>query len=265
VTLVRGILFHIGDFPIRSYGVVIALAILLAMGVAYNLAKGTMYQKHLTDIVFYIVIGGIIGARFWEVFFFEFGYYSKHPVEILMIWNGGLSIQGSIIGGILGVILYTRRKKVSFWEFADILAPALVLGQAIGRVACFLNGDAFGSPTGSNFGLIYPKGTIAYETYGNQPLWPAEVMEAQWDLIVFSSLIVLKNKKWSTGIIFLMYNILYSTGRFALEFLRGDTPRYVFNWTAAQLTSVSVTLLSIVLIVYFVIKKNTSRSFVKES
>lgn len=250
----RVILFHIGDFPIRSYGVMIAVAILLAMGVAYYLAKGTIYQKHLTDIIFYMIIGGIIGARFWEVFFFEFGYYSKHLIDIFMIWNGGLSIQGSIVGGILGVILYTKHKRISFWEFADILAPALVLGQAIGRIACFLNGDAFGSPTGSNFGLVYPKGTMAYETYGSRPLWPAEVMEAQWDIIVFALLIILKNKRWPTGIIFLAYNIFYAAGRFALEFLRGDTPRYAFGWTAAQWTSFSVILISIALATFFSIK-----------
>jgi phosphatidylglycerol:prolipoprotein diacylglycerol transferase len=96
---------------------------------------------------------------------------------------------------------------------------------------------------------------MAYDTYGSQPLWPAEIMEAQWDLIVFSILILMKNKKWPIGTIFLMYNILYSAGRFSLELLRGDTPRLALEWTAAQWTSFSVILLSILFMVYFFIKK----------
>lgn len=256
----RVILFTIGDFSLRSYGVVVALAVLLAMGVAYYLAKGTIYQKYLPDLMIYIILGGIIGARFWEVSFFQSAYYSKHISEIIMIWKGGLSIQGGIIGGLIGTILYTRLKQISFWELADILAPALILGQAIGRIACFLNGDAFGSPTGSNFGLVYPAGTIAFDTYGSQPLWPAEIMEAQWDLIIFSILIVMKNKRWPIGTLFLMYNILYSAGRFALEFLRGDTPRYLFSWTAAQWTSFGLIFLCIILLLYFYIKKRGGSS-----
>lgn len=246
----RVILFYIGDFPVRTYGIVVALAILLAMGVAYYLARGTVYQKHLPDIAVYMVVGGIVGARAWEVLFFQFEYYSRNPGEILMIWHGGLSIQGALVGGMVGAILYLKLKRLSFWEFADIAAPAAVLGQAVGRIACFLNGDAFGSPTGAGFGLVYPEGTMAYETYGSQPLWPAEIMEAQWDLIVFAILISMKNKAWPTGTLFLAYNILYAAGRFTLEFLRGDTPRYAWDWTAAQWTGFSVILISIGLAVY---------------
>jgi len=256
----RVILFHIGDYSVRSYGLVIALAVLLAMGVAYFLARGTTYQKHVPNVIVYVLIGAIAGARFWEVFFFQGSYYAAHWTEIFAIWNGGLSIQGGLVGGFIAAALYTRMHRISFWEFADIMAPAIILGQSIGRIACLLNGDAFGSPTGSGFGLVYPPGTIAYDTYGSQPLWPAEVWEGQWDLLVFAILIALKNKKWPTGFLFLFYNILYALGRFMLEFLRGDTPRYAFHWTAAQWTSFGIILLSVLFIVYFYArsKKNSS-------
>lgn len=85
------------------------------------------------------------------------------PLEIVAIWNGGLSIQGAIVGGLVAAIYYTWRHKLPFWDFVDTLAPAVVFGQGIGRIACFLNGDAFGSPTGNGFGIVYPEGTIAYE------------------------------------------------------------------------------------------------------
>jgi phosphatidylglycerol---prolipoprotein diacylglyceryl transferase len=247
----RVILFYIGDFPVRSYGLIVALAILLGIGVAYFLAKGTKYREHVLNLSLFVIMGAIFGARLWEVIFFQWEYYSRHWVEIFAIWNGGLSIQGGLIGGFVTGFMYTRFYKLSFWEFADVIAPAIVFGQAVGRIACLLNGDAYGSPTGSNFGLVFPEGSLAYDAYGSRPLWPAEVWEGQWDLIVFGLLLMLKNRTLPTGFIFLSYNILYSFGRFMLEFLRGDTPRYAFDWTAAQWTSFSVIVLSLILLGVF--------------
>lgn len=246
----RVILFHIGDFPVRSYGLILAVAILLSASVAYYLAKGTVYRKHVFDMLIYVVLGAIIGARLWEVVFFQGEYYSKHLLEAFAIWQGGLSIQGGLIGGFIAGVIYTRIYKLSFWEFADILAPAIILGQAIGRIACFLNGDAYGTPTNSGFGLVYPEGSMAYDAYGSQPLWPAEIFEMQWDLIIFAILVALKNKSWPKGFLFLAYNILYSFGRFMLEFLRGDSPRYSLDLTAAQWTSLTIIAISLVLIGY---------------
>jgi phosphatidylglycerol:prolipoprotein diacylglycerol transferase len=244
---VKVILFHIGDFPVRSYGLLVAIAILLAIGVAHYLAKETKYRDHVSNLSLYVILGAILGARFWEVFFFQWAYYSQNLSEILAIWHGGLSIQGGLIGGFLTGAIYTWYHKLNFWEFADVMAPAIVFGQAIGRIACLLNGDAYGTPTGSNFGLVYPEGTMAFNAYGSQPLWPAEVWEGQWDFIVFGLLLAMKNRSWPRGFIFLAYNVLYSVGRFALEFLRGDTPRYLFDWTAAQWTSMSVIIVAVII------------------
>jgi phosphatidylglycerol:prolipoprotein diacylglycerol transferase len=249
----RVILFTIGDFHVRSYGLVVALAVLLATGMALFLTKGTPYQKHIPNLVLYLMAGALLCARVWHVFFFQWDYYSGHVSEIPSIWNGGLSIQGGLVGGFLAGAIYVRRYRLSFWELADTLAPAIVLGQAIGRIACFLNGDAFGSPTGSGFGIVYPPGTMAFDTYGSQPLWPAEVWEGQWDIIVFVLLILLKSRKWPKGCLFLVYNILYSFARFMLEFLRGDSPRYAFNWTAGQWTSIPVIVVCLLLFLVFVI------------
>ncbi|MBW5448832.1 prolipoprotein diacylglyceryl transferase [Cohnella sp. CFH 77786] len=261
------VLFTIGDFHVHSYGLVVALAVLLALGVARYLAAGTPCLPHLTNMIPYVLLGSILGARLWHVCFFQWDYYSKHPSEVLLIWQGGIAIQGALIGGFTAVILYTRKHGLSFWEFADNMAPAIVLGQAIGRIACFLNGDAYGSPTGSGFGIVYPEGTMAYDVYGSQPLWPAEIWEGQWDLIAFAILLILKNKKLPTGMLFLAYNILYSFGRFTLEWLRGDSPRYLFRWTAGQWTAFSVMAVSFCLIVVLGIRvrRKTQMRAVNES
>lgn len=211
---------HIGSFPIRSYSILFVLACILGIGVTVTVAKLQKKHElaeHLLNLAVPMFIGAILGSRFWQVFLFDWGYYSKNPGEIIAIWHGGLSIQGGIVGAVLVGIWYVRKHKISFWELADLCAPGLILGQSIGRDAnlmngdafgvCFLNGDAFGSPTGSNFGLVYPPGTMAYDTYGSQPLWPAEIWEGQWDIVTFALLLMLKNRKWTRGFIFLAYNI----------------------------------------------------------
>ncbi|MFX3637327.1 MAG: prolipoprotein diacylglyceryl transferase [Candidatus Pristimantibacillus sp.] len=244
------ILFTIGEFPIRSYGIIVALAVLLAMGIAHFLTRNTIYQKHISSMMTYVISGALLGARFWHVFFFQWGYYSQHISEVFAIWNGGLAIQGALIGGLVSVILYTRIHNLSFFEFADQLAPAVVLGQAIGRAACFLNGDAYGSPTNSGFGIVYPTGTMAYEEYGSQALWPAEIWEGQWDLVIFAILIGMRSRTWPIGFQFISYNLMYAVGRFMLEFLRGDSPRYALNWTAGQWTSAAVILGSVIVLIF---------------
>lgn len=255
----RVILFEIGGFSLRSYGVIVGMAILIAMGMAYYLARGTQYQKHIFNLVFYVLLGAVLGARIWHVFFFQWGYYSNHLLDIFAIWSGGISIQGALVGGFIATALYTWRQKISFWELADILAPAIILGQAVGRIACFLNGDAFGAPTGTGFGIVYPEGTIAFERYGSVPLWPAEVWEGQLDLVIFGILMAMKNVKLPVGVLFLGYNMMYALVRFSLEFLRGDSPRYALNWTAGQWTSMSMLLISATIMLYFFFKHGQER------
>jgi len=235
------ILFTINGYSLRSYGVILALAIALGAAVSYVLASDEKeYRDHLLDVLVYAIIGAIIGARLWQVFFYEWGYYSANPGEILKIWHGGLAIQGSLVGAVLVTWFYTHLKKLDFWRLADIAAPGLILGQGIGRIACFLNGDAYGIPTNSGFGLVYPPGTPAYDVYGNQPLWPAEVWEGQWDIIVFVIILILSRwRKWTKGTLFLTYIILYSLGRFALEFLRGDVTTYFLNLSSGQWGSIA--------------------------
>ncbi|MCY9691520.1 prolipoprotein diacylglyceryl transferase [Paenibacillus alginolyticus] len=243
----------IGSFPIRSYSILFVLAIILGYGVTLTLAKLQKKHElanHLSNLLIPMMIGAIVGSRFWQVFLFDWGYYSQHPGEIIAIWHGGLSIQGGIVGAVLVGIWYVRKHKLSFWELADLCAPGLILGQSIGRDANLMNGDAFGDPTGGNWGILYPEGTIARDTYGDKPLYPAEVWEGQMDIIIFALVMILLQRKMKRGYLFLITNSVYNAGRFMLEMLRGDTPKYLFHWTTAQWTAVCVILLCIVAGIY---------------
>lgn len=232
-------LFYIGDFPIRAYGLVLSMSIVLATGAAYFFAKQDgRWHSHIPDIGIYCGLSGILGSRLWDVFFFDWDYYRDHIGEILNVWQGGMAIQGGLVLGAITGIIYTRRHGIDTWEFADIISPAVILGQAIGRCANLLNGDAFGAPTGGDFGIVYPDTTLAYHTYGAQPLWPAEVWEGQLDMVIFALLLLYRATSHAKGQAFSLYIFLYSLARFFLEYLRGDYTDKVFGlFTSGQTTS----------------------------
>ena len=258
-------LFFVGDFPIRAYGLILSLSIILATGVAYFLAKQDgRWHNHIVDIGIYSGIAGIVGARLWDVFFFDWAYYSHHLSEIFYVWQGGMAIQGGIVFGVGAGIIYARRHKIDILSLADIVAPAIILGQAIGRCANLLNGDAFGAPTGSNFGIIYPETTLAYHTYGAQPLWPAEVWEGQIDFAIFALLLIFRAFPHAKGQAFSLYIMLYSLARFGLEFLRGDYATPVFlSFTSAQTTSLVAFILALIFFIYCQITYSRQKKTVK--
>ena len=135
--------------------------------------------------------------------------------------------------------------------FGDIVSPSLLIGQAIGRMANLLNGDAFGTPTGGNFGLLYPEGTLAFKTYGAQPLWPAEVWEGQLDVVIFVLLLLFRTTNHARGQALCMYGMLYSVVRFFLEMLRGDYAEpWLFGLKSAQATSLGIFLILLALFLY---------------
>jgi phosphatidylglycerol---prolipoprotein diacylglyceryl transferase len=250
-------LFYIGDFPIRAYGLVLSLSIMLATGVGYFLAKQDgRWHQHVVDIGIYCGLAGILGARLWDVFFFDWTYYRHHITELFNVWQGGMAIQGGVLLGVLAGIIYTRRHHIDTWALADILCPAIILGQALGRCANLLNGDAFGAPTGTGFGILYPATTLAYHTYGDQPLWPAEIWEGQLDMVIFALLLIFRTQKSAKGQTFALYVMLYSLARFFLEYLRGDYTDLVFGiFKSAQMTSVTAFTVALIAFIWLGIRQ----------
>lgn len=252
-------LFFIGDFPIRAYGIFLSLGILCAALTAYYIMKkdGRGWHEHILDFTIYVAIAGIVGARLWDVFFFDWDYYHNHLLEIPFVWQGGMAIQGGVILGTIVGIWYTKKHGIDSWAFADLFAPALILGQSVGRMANLMNGDAFGHPTGGNFGILYPTTTLAYKTYGAQPLWPAEIWEGQIDILIFVVLLVFTLIRHKKGQVFCLYAFLYSFARFGLEFLRGDYVNLTVGFKSAQVTSLIVMGIAFVIFMYLQYKGST--------
>lgn len=243
------VLFHIGSLEVRAWGLMVSLGIIAGTLLAGKLARGKgLYRDLVTDFVVYAVAAGFLGSRLWEVVF-SWENFAANPVSALAFWSGGLSIQGAVAGGLAAAIWFIRKHKLNFWEFADILAPGVILGQAIGRVGCFLNGDAYGIPAKSWFGVVYKPGTPAYDVYGATPLVPAELMEGAGDLLILLILLFLFRRKVFNGFTALSYFVLYSLLRFGLEFWRGDSLMVAGTLKAAQVSSLAVALAAVVMII----------------
>lgn len=233
------VLFRIGPVTVYSHGVFIALSFLIgAWYSAYLARRRGMSGDLIWDLAFWALLGGLIGARAWDVVF-AWDYYGKHLTEIVFLWEGGASIQGGLIGGTLAVWAVVRRQGLAPWRLGDVFAPGVLLGQGIGRLTAEVAaGDAYGRPTGFDWGIVYPPGTPAHLAYGSQPLWPAEIFEGIWDLAVVAYLVWLLPRQRRQGTVLLLWPILYSAGRFFLEFLRGDSLMFM-GLRVAQLTAVA--------------------------
>ncbi|MCL4439840.1 MAG: prolipoprotein diacylglyceryl transferase [Firmicutes bacterium] len=244
------VLFYIGNFPVRAWGIMVALGILAGLWLAVRLAKKeNIDPEKVMDFTLYAVIGGILGARLWEIIF-GWEKFSSHPAEALKFWAGGLSIQGGVVAGLVICLWFIRRHKLPAWEFADVLAPGLILGQGIGRIGCLLNGDAYGIPTSLPIGVIYREGTPAYAAYGAQPLFPAEIIEGAADIAILFILLRIFRRKPFDGAVALTYFMLYSLVRFTLEFWRADSLTILGGLKAAQLTTLGTALLALGLLIY---------------
>ncbi len=243
------ILFYLGPFPVRSYGLMMALGMAGGVLLAWYLAKKKgKYTEEVLDMSFYALLGGLAGARLWEVVF-DWEYYINHLTEIPSLWLGGLSVQGGVAGGLLAVIIYTKIRRIPFWEFGDILAPGVLLGQALGRMGCYLNGCCYGYPAPTAYGVVYPPGTDAFAAYGATPLIPVVLYEAAWDLAVMLLLIFLLFRKPFHGFIVTLYFSLYAAGRIILEFYRADSLT-VWGMKAAQATSLVTLAVALIFMFY---------------
>jgi len=248
------ILIQMGNFTIRWYGVMIATACFVAVWIAGKEGerKGIGKEK-IRDFSLYAIIGAVIGARIYYEVFYNWTRLWDNPFSVFAVWQGGLAIHGGILGGLLVSLLYTKRNRISFWKFADTVAPSLILGQAIGRIGCFLNGDAHGYPTEMPWGLVYSPESPAGQMFPGQSLHPTQLYEMLFNFIIFGILWKVRKRMKVDGHLFLLYVILYSAIRIFVEYFRADKLTYFENISSAQSIGIIGIILSFVLM--FVLKR----------
>ncbi|MBE9230495.1 prolipoprotein diacylglyceryl transferase [Cuspidothrix issatschenkoi LEGE 03284] len=223
------IVVKLGPIVIRWYGLLIASAVLLGVSLSQYLAKRRYVNPDLiSDLSIWLVIGAIPVARLYYVLF-QWSEYSQHPQRIIAIWQGGIAIHGAIIGGIIAALIFARLNKISFWQLTDLVAPSLILGQAIGRWGNFFNSEAFGGPTDLPWKLYIPPDHRPVDLVDFEYFHPTFLYESLWNLMVFALLLTLffralsKKSSLKVGTLFLVYGIVYSLGRFWIEGLRTDS------------------------------------------
>lgn len=227
------IAFQFGGIAVRWYGILIASALVLGMGIAWRRCKRTgISSDDVTDFFLALIPSVVVGARLWYVIF-EWGYYRSNPSEIAAIWHGGLAIHGGIAAGILVGVIFCRVKKIAFRDLADTVIPALPLGQAIGRWGNFFNQEAHGTVTRLPWAI-----TVNDPAMGLVQVHPTFLYESIWDVLVFLFLVVIFERRLqkNRGELLFVYLIGYSVGRFFIEGLRTDS-LMVFGLRTAQLTS----------------------------
>lgn len=223
------ILVELGPISIRWYGLLIATAVIIGVFLSQYLAQRRQVNPELiADLSIWLVLAAIPGARLYYVAF-EWENYAQRPQEIIAIWHGGIAIHGAIIGGAIATLIFSKLNKVSFWQLADLVSPALILGQAIGRWGNFFNSEAFGRPTDLPWKLYIPPANRPPE-YANESFFhPTFLYESIWDFGVFLLLIFLffwglrNPKRYQVGTLACVYSVAYSSGRIWIEGLRTDS------------------------------------------
>lgn len=231
------IAFTLGPLTIRWYGILIASAILIGTMLALREAERQGFNPdHFFNVILVGVPAAIIGARLYYVIF-NWDYYLINPQEIFATWLGGLAIHGGLIGGFLAGYFLLRKYGFPFWKTADIVAPSIILGQAIGRWGNFFNQEAYGYEVDPEKipWAMYIDGAYRH---------PAFLYESIWNILVFGFLLWIRRRNFiKTGDVFLLYLILYSVGRFMIEGIRTDSLMLTPTIRAAQALSVVVIIL----------------------
>lgn len=223
------VMLQIGPLSLRWYGFLIACAVIIGLNLSQWLApKRNLNPDLLNDLIIWLVIGAIPGARLYYVLF-EWSRYAQHPASIIAIWQGGIAIHGALIGGTLATLFFVRRHHLSFWNLLDVLAPSVILGQVIGRWGNFFNSEAFGSPTNLPWKLYIPPANRPFALANYDYFHPTFLYESLWNLGIFTILLTLffyglhHPGKLKTGAIACCYLVGYSLGRVWIEGLRTDS------------------------------------------
>ena len=240
---INPILISIFGLEVRYYGLVYVIGFLLALFILLNQRKKLNLSKdEVYDFIFYSVIFIIICARLFEVLFYQPSYYFSNPLQMLMIWKGGLSFHGGLVGIIIWILIFTKRRKLKFYDLSDILVIPAALILSIGRIANFINGELVGRITNVSWAVKFP----GYEGYRH----PSQIYEALKNMLIFFVLFFLRNRNLRKGTLTWLFVFLYGILRFLIEFVEEPTS-LILGIPTGQLLS----LIMVIIGGYFLYRK----------
>lgn len=239
----------IGPIPIRMYGLMIGIGFLLGIFLASRrAAKVGINPERILDMGVYLLIAAIIGSRLLYVLI-NLSEFREDPLEVFAFWRGGLVFFGGLLAAVPTGIWYVKRHGLPIWKTADIMAPYIALGHAIGRLGCFFAGCCYGAPCSNGICIVFTD-THSLAPLG-VPLYPTQLMEAGGEFLNFIILSIAWRYHRRDGQVFWLYPLLYSILRFVIEFYRGDAARGMFFdglVSISQIISVLMFLFSVVML-----------------
>lgn len=245
------VLIKIGPFTIHTYGFLIAVGFLVALWFAVRRAEreGVPSEKAV-DIGFYGLLAAIIGSRVFYIAT-NWSYYAGRPLDILKIWEGGLVFYGGVLFAVPTAVWYARRQGLPLWKMADIWAPSIAIGHAIGRIGCFCAGCCYGSPAeGISWAVTFthPE-TLAVR---GVPLHPSQLYESAGEFLNFAILMLVGRRKSFDGQLFWLYIMNYAVIRSVVELFRGDEVRgfIIGHFSISQGISVALLLFSLIMLIH---------------
>ena len=248
----------LGIIKIYWYSILVLIGIIVACFIIYRESrKNNLKKEDLIDLMFYVIIFGIVGARIYYVLF-NLNYYLNNPLDIIALWNGGLAIHGGILGGLITTIIFCKKKKINITKMLDIIVVGIIIGQALGRWGNFFNGEAFGPITTLAYleSIHIPKFIINGMLIDGSYHIPTFLYESLWCLFGFIIMIILRKlKNLPLGTLTSFYLIWYGAERFIVERLRTDS-LMLLNIKVAQVVSIIFIISGIVLFIYNLKKKN---------
>lgn len=234
---------QLGPVPIHWYGLTFALGLLVGRTLAGRWARGSGVPEGELDGLFgAIVLGTFLGARLYFVAQNDPTAYMEHPLRVFAFWQGGLAFFGGLFGATLLGGLYCRLRGISVARAADLFAPAIPIGGAIGRTSCGLAGMDFGTPTRLPWGVVYSNAS-SFAPLDGIPRHPVQFYELLGDLVIAAILLRTRRRLFPGGM-FLLYLVLFSVLRFFLFFVRGDVPTLSLGLKNGQWTALVILALA---------------------
>ncbi len=241
------IIFTLGSFEFRWYSLaVLAAALTVLLCVLRGAKKNNLPREAILSLTPWVMIGGILGARFFHVLD-HLSYYLANPGQILQFNQGGLAIWGALVGGGAAVIIYAAIKRIPLGLLGDILVPGLLAGQIIGRLGCIINGDAAGGPTGLPWGFVYtnPGASISPGLLGVST-HPYPVYEMLWNGVILLAVLILRKRVKQQGTLFAIYLSAYALGRLLLTAVRSE-PVLFWGLQEAQVFALAAWVLAAII------------------
>ena len=256
---INPVLLELGPFQIRYYGLFYALGFVIAYFLIFYLAKRKelkITKDDVADFLVYAIAGIVLGARLVYVIFYNPIFYIQNPLEIIAIWHGGLSFHGGLIGAVIAGYLFCKKKRVEFYDLADIVVLPVALALALGRIGNLMNAELYGRITNVSWCIDYSKNQFV-QNLPSGCRHPSQIYASIKNLTIFAILWFIKDKKLPKGFIFWSFITLYGLFRTIVEFFRQPDEQigFILNYfTMGQLLSFPLFLLGVYML--FRLNKN---------